>query len=232
MKIVMLNGQNHKGSSYHIGRMIIDKLGGENDVKEFFFPKDLEHFCLGCYKCIEDAAACPFYDEKKVILEAVKNADLLVITTPTYCMHVSAPLKAFIDMTFDYWMVHKPHKCMFSKRAVVVSTSAGAGTSGAIKDVCDALLYLGVPSVIRYGKPVQAMNWNSVKDKKKERIERDTSRIAKKLGSNKKPRVGIKTRFLFNMMGMMQKNGMGSSPSEKEYWEKQGWFDGNRPWKE
>ena len=95
MKIVMLNGQNHKGSSYHIGRMIIDKLGGENDVKEFFFPKDLEHFCLGCYKCIENAAACPFYDEKKVILEAVKNADLLVITTPTYCMHVSAPLKAF-----------------------------------------------------------------------------------------------------------------------------------------
>lgn len=212
--------------------MIIDKLGGENDVKEFFFPKDLDHFCLGCYKCIEDAAACPFYDEKKVILDAVKAADLLVITTPTYCMHVSAPLKTFIDLTFDYWMVHKPHKCMFSKRAVVVSTSAGAGTGGAIKDVCDALLYLGVPSVIRYGKPVQAMNWNSVKDKIKERIERDTSRIAKKLGSNKKPRVGIKTRFLFNMMGMLQKNGMGSSPSEKEYWEKQGWLDGKRPWKE
>ena len=25
MKIVMLNGQNHKGSTYHIGRMIADR---------------------------------------------------------------------------------------------------------------------------------------------------------------------------------------------------------------
>ena len=49
MKIVMLNGQNHKGSSYHIGRQIIDKISGENEITEFFFPKDLDHFCLGCY---------------------------------------------------------------------------------------------------------------------------------------------------------------------------------------
>ena len=26
MKIVMLNGQNHKGSSYHVGRSIVDKI--------------------------------------------------------------------------------------------------------------------------------------------------------------------------------------------------------------
>ena len=134
MKIVMLNGQNHKGSSYHIGRQIIDKTSGEKEITEFFFPKDLNHFCLGCYKCIEDDTACPYYSEKKLILEAINDADLLVITTPTYCMHVSAPLKSFIDMTFDYWMVHRPKKCMFRKRAVVISTSAGAGTKSAIKD--------------------------------------------------------------------------------------------------
>ena len=57
MKIVMLNGQNHRGSSYHIGRAVIDRIEGEKEVTEFFFPKDLDHFCLGCYRCIEDAAA-------------------------------------------------------------------------------------------------------------------------------------------------------------------------------
>jgi multimeric flavodoxin WrbA len=82
----------------------------------------------------------------------------LVITTPTYCLHVSAPLKSLIDMTFDYWMVRRPKKCMFSKRAVVVSTSAGAGSKSAIKDVCDALFYLGIPSVTKYGIAVQAMS--------------------------------------------------------------------------
>lgn len=48
MKIVMLNGQNHRGSSYHIGRAIIDRIAGEKEVRAFFFPKDLDHFCLGC----------------------------------------------------------------------------------------------------------------------------------------------------------------------------------------
>ena len=44
MKIVMIHGQNHKGSSYHIGRMIANKIGGEDDVIEFFLPRDLNHF--------------------------------------------------------------------------------------------------------------------------------------------------------------------------------------------
>ena len=46
MRIVMLNGQNHKGSTYHIGRMIADKIPGDNEIREFFFPRDLNHFCI------------------------------------------------------------------------------------------------------------------------------------------------------------------------------------------
>ena len=162
MKIVMLNGQNHKGSTYHIGRMIVDKVSGENEVKEFFFPKDLNHFCAGCYKCVEDQTACPYYEEKKVIMDAVEEADLLVVTTPTYCMHISAPLKSFFDMTFDYWMPHRPKKCMFSKRAVIVSTAAGSSTKHAMKDVEDSLFNMGIPSITKYGLAVQAMNWEGV----------------------------------------------------------------------
>lgn len=231
MKIVMLNGQNHKGSSYHIGRMIADKVSGDNEIREFFFPKDLNHFCAGCYKCIEDEKACPYYEEKKVIFDAVENADLLIVTTPTYCMHVSAPLKSFLDLTFDYWMVHRPKKSMFSKRAVIVSTSAGSSPKTAMKDVEDALFNMGVPSVTKYGLAVQAMNWDGIRASKKEKIDKATTKLARKLSTTKKPRVGIKTRFMFNMMGMMQKKGWGSSPVEKAYWEQNGWLGSERPWK-
>ncbi len=230
MKIVMLNGQNHRGSSYHIGRAVIDGIEGEKEVTEFFFPKDLDHFCLGCYRCIEDAAACPYYEEKKVILDAMDGADLLVVTTPTYCMHVSAPLKAFIDLTFDLWMSHRPMASMFTKRAVIVSTAAGTGTGSAMKDVQDALFYLGVPKIMKYGVSVQAMNWQGVPDRKKARIDRDTGRIARKLSLAKAPRVGIKTRFMFRVMGMMQKKGWNSSPVETAYWKEKGWLDGKKPW--
>ena len=230
MKIVMLNGQNHRGSSYHIGRAVIDRIEGEKEVTEFFFPKDLDHFCLGCYRCIEDAAACPYYEEKKVILDAMDGADLLVVTTPTYCMHVSAPLKAFIDLTFDLWMSHRPMASMFTKRALIVSTAAGTGTGSAMKDVQDALVYMGVPKIVKYGLSVQAMNWEGVDRKKKAKIERDAARIAKQLSTDKAPAVGIRTRFLFRMMGMLQKKGWNSSPVETAYWKERGWLDGKKPW--
>jgi hypothetical protein len=71
MKIVMIHGQNHKGSTYNIGRMIANKISREDDIVEFFLPRDLNHFCLGCYACIEDVTKCPFYEEKNKIMSAV-----------------------------------------------------------------------------------------------------------------------------------------------------------------
>ena len=230
MKIVMLNGQNHRGSTYHIGRAIADKIQGEKEITEFFFPRDLDHFCLGCYRCIEDRTACPYYAEKQVILDAVDEADLLIVTTPTYCLHMSAPLKAFFDLTFDLWMAHRPMASMFRKRAVIVSTSAGASTRSAMKDVQDALFYMGVPKIMKYGLAVQATSWQQVSDQKKAKIDRDTSAIARKLSAPGAPSVGVKTRFMFKMMGMLQKKGWNSSPIETQYWRERGWLDGKKPW--
>ena len=232
MKVVLINGQNHKGSSYHIGRMIADKMQGTNEITEFFLPRELNHFCLGCYNCIEDEAKCPFYDDKIKIMDAVEAADVLIFTTPTYCMHASAPMKSFMDLTFTYWMVHRPRKCMFSKRAVVVSTAAGTGMKSAMKDITNTLFYWGVPYVKSYGVAVQAMSWDGVNEKKKLKIEKDTAKLARKLSVGKKPSVGIKTRFMFKVMGVMQSAGMGSSPVEKEYWEQNGWLGKKRPWKD
>jgi len=231
MKVVIIHGQNHKGSSYNIGRMIANKISGEEAITEFFLPRDLNHFCLGCYACIDDDTRCPFYEEKNKIMSAVEAADVLIFTTPTYCMRASAPMKSFIDLTFNYWMVHRPRKCMFTKKAIVVSTAAGSGTKSAIKDITNTLLYWGVPYVLSYGISVQAMNWNAVADKKKEKIEKDTTKIADKVLKKKQVKAGIKTKTLFMMMRMMQKMGWGSSATEKEYWEQKGWLDKGRPWK-
>ncbi len=231
MKIVMVHGQNHKGSSYNIGRQIANKIGREEDIVEFFLPRDLNHFCLGCYACIDDDTKCPFYEEKNKIMTAIESADVLIFTTPTYCMRASAPMKSFIDLTFNYWMVHRPRKYMFSKRAVVVSTAAGSGTKSAIKDITNTLLYWGVSQVLSYGISVQAMNWSGVADSKKQKIEKDTTRLANKVLSTKHVKVSFKTKALFMMMRMMQKKGWGSGEAEKEYWVQNGWMGKERPWK-
>ena len=43
MQIVMIHGQNHRGSTYHIGKMVADALGGT--VTEFFLPRDFGSCC-------------------------------------------------------------------------------------------------------------------------------------------------------------------------------------------
>jgi hypothetical protein len=119
---------------------------------------------------------------------------------------------------------------MFSKKAIVVSTAAGSGAKKAVKDVSDALFNWGVPYVLAYGISVQAMNWNGVKEKKKQKIEKDITKIADKVLKKTNVKVGFKTKAMFMLMRMMQKGNMGSSEVEKTYWEKNGWLDKGRPW--
>ena len=232
MKITIINGQNHKGSTYNIVKILVDNITCEKEIKEFFLPRDLNHFCMGCYQCVEDETKCPYYDEKYAIMKEVEKSDLLIFTTPNYCFAPSAPMKSFIDLTYTYWMSHKPRACMFDKKAVVISTTAGAGAGAAIKPVARNLFYWGIPWVKKYGISVQAMNWVGVSQKKKEKIEKDIQNLAKKLSQNKKPKVTIKTKFIFTMMAGMQSAHWGSSPTEKKYWEDRGWLGKERPWKQ
>lgn len=231
MKIVIIHGQNHKGSTYHISRMLSEKLAINDDIIEFFLPKDLNHFCKGCYQCIEDERKCPYYSDKKHILDAMEQSELFIFATPNYCMAPSAPMKSLLDLFFDYWMTHRPKEWMFSKKAVVISTTAGMGANASIKIVKKSLLFWGIPYIKSYGVSVQAMNWNMVKSKKKEKIEVDINKLAKKIDKVGMPKTGIKSKFIFNMMANMHGAGWDASPTEKQYWEKHGWLGKTRPWR-
>ena len=112
MKIIVIHGQNHKGSTWNVANILLQDITCEKEVKEFFLPKDLNHFCTGCYSCLEGRDKCPFWEDKKPIDDAIKAADLLILTTPNYCMMPSAPMKAFLDLFFTNWLAHKPYEEM------------------------------------------------------------------------------------------------------------------------
>jgi len=89
---------------------------------------------------------------------------------------------------------------MFRKRAVIFCASAGASCKKAIQTIKDSLFFWGVPSIITYGLPVQAANWDTVKPERKAKIEKDIARITAKINPSKPPRVGLKTKFIFGIM--------------------------------
>lgn len=234
MKTVLIHGQNHRGSSYHIGNLLSSKVATEGEIREFFLPKDLNHFCMGCCRCLEDEALCPFYAEKQIIENAMRDAELLVFTTPTYCMRASAPMKSFIDLTFTYWLAHRPKPWMYHKKAVVISTAAGAGSGSAIKDIKNSLFFWGVSHIQTLGVSVQARNWQEVSDKKKRSIERRVDKLAASLRKTGKPRVSLMIRLFFHIFrSYMNNEKLIESPVKQDYlyWKNMGWFGKNRPWK-
>ncbi len=229
MKIVLISGQNHKGSTYHIARQVADKVGGE--IKEFFLPRDFDSFCVGCTTCfLRDEKKCPHYEKLLPLTVAMLEADLIILASPVYVYHVTGSMKAFLDHYGYMWMVHRPDESMFRKQALCVATAAGAGMKSTIKDMADSLFFWGVPKSYKLGFAVAATSWNGISDKKKKQIEKAMDVTARKIQKNNgKVKPGIKTKAFFSLMRLLQKKGW--NEADVKYWNEKGWNGKNRPWK-
>lgn len=229
MKIITINGQNHKGSTYHIAKMLADKVGGE--LTEFFLPKDFGEFCVGCNSCFMiSERKCPHYEKLKPLTQAMIDADLIIMASPVYCYHATGAMKAFLDHYGYQWMAHRPNESMFSKQAVCVATAAGAGMKSTIKDMADSLFFWGVPKTYKLGYAVREVSYDRVTDKIKSTIDKDTTKLANKINKNHgKVKAGIKTKGFFNIMRMIQKSGW--NKTDVDYWKEKGWSGKERPWK-
>lgn len=51
MKITLIHGQSHKGSTYHVARILAEKIDGE--ITEIVLPRDFDQMCVGCAQCIK-----------------------------------------------------------------------------------------------------------------------------------------------------------------------------------
>ena len=230
MKTVIIHGQSHQGSTYHIAHGLAEKLGGE--ITEFFLPRDFGEFCLGCNTCFNDSEKkCPQYAILAPLTAAMDAADVIILASPVYVFHATGAMKAFLDHYGYRWMVHSPEGAMFSKQGVCICTAAGAGMRSTLKDMKDSLFYWGVARIFKYGVGVAAVNWDGVSEKKKNAIDKATTRIAEKIACRSgKDTPGLKTRAVFFVMHLLQRKGI--NPRDAEYWQEKGWTDRKRPWKD
>lgn len=228
MKITIIHGQSHKGSTCHIARQLAHKLEGE--VTEFFLPRDFNSFCTGCTACFgKSETLCPHYEKIKPITEALDRADVIILASPVYVFHVTGAMKAFLDHYGYRWMVHRPEEKMFRKQAVCISTAAGGGMRSTNKDMADSMFFWGIARTYRYGTGVAAVSWEGVNNKLKRRIDKKTTSLAKKIKNNYgKVKPSIKTRVFFSIMRLALKKGW--NEADAEYWKKKGWTGHKRPW--
>ena len=205
MKITVIHGQNHKGSTYHIAKMLYDKLDGE--IKEFFLPRDFNSFCVGCNNCfIKSESLCPHYKTLNPITDAMDNSDIIILTSPVYVYHVTGAMKAFLDHYGYRWIVHRPNESMFKKQVVCISSAAGGGMKSANKDMADSAFFWGAAKIYKYGFAVREVTWDNVKDDIKESISKKMNLAAIKIKREYgKVKPSIKTRIFFKVIKSLHK---------------------------
>ena len=183
MKIVIIHGQSHEGSTCMVAREVARKAGGE--VREFFLPRDFRQPCLGCYTCFKtDLSKCPHFKELEPLAAAILEADLLILASPVYVYHATGQMMSFLDHFGTWWVVHRPMPEMSGKQAVAISTAAGGGMKSTVKDMADSLEMWGIRKVYRLGVGVQAARPAEIPDNIMRSIHRKTDRLAYQIRAN------------------------------------------------
>jgi multimeric flavodoxin WrbA len=228
MKIVIINGTNFKGITYHYARMLADELKGE--VSEFFLPRDFGEFCLGCSTCLyKGEQFCPHFGKLEKITEAMDEADVLIFASPTFVYHVSGALKAFLDHYGYRWMLHRPNPSYFHKIGIAISTCAGAGAKSACKDIEDSLFFWGTGKIERLALTVKATSLSQITPATEKKCAAAVHHLAKETLKEKHPRLNAKSKAFFLLVRKIHQSDKTWEKLDLDYWKEKGW-DKKNPW--
>lgn len=222
MNVVILHGQNHQGTTYHMAHLLLEKLQLQDaTIQEFSFPHQQD--CIGCNQCFyKGELHCPHAGEIQPIIDALDAAQLIMIESPCYCMGMTGSLKSFIDHLAYLWLSHRPHPQMFHKVGVVISSAGGAGAKKVTKDLAEQLMCWGIPHIYQFPMIVMSPNWQSVSSEKLIAIEHTADKLAPKITKAlSHPHSTFKSRFLFKKMQENQKQNVWNA-LDKTYWEETG----------
>lgn len=144
MKYVIINGSPRKKNTWKIVEHAKTNLKG--DFEEIHLMKEKIPICTGCSNCIvESEEKCPHRAIIKPIVDKIRSADAIIIACPVYALNVTALLKNFFDHTAYFY--HRPE--FFTKKALVVVTTAGAGQKDVAKYIDETLRHWGVNKVYK-----------------------------------------------------------------------------------
>lgn len=104
MNIVCLFGSPRiKGNSAGIANRFLEAAQGMGaQVQTFALNKLSYRGCQACMTCKTKLDRCVLKDDLEPVLDAVRNADILVLASPIYYGDVTSQLKGFIDRTYSY----------------------------------------------------------------------------------------------------------------------------------
>ena len=103
-KVVCVLGspRRHKNTET-IARKLLESAERAGAETQIFVLNELDYKgCQACQACKTGAEECVVDDDLKQVLQAVSEADVVVLASPIYYGHVSGQMKSFVDRTYSY----------------------------------------------------------------------------------------------------------------------------------
>lgn len=229
MKIVVINGTEVKGCTYRTKELFLENLRNDNNIIEFYLPKDMPKFCCGCKTCFyKSELLCPHAEYTMPIWHVILDANLIVFAYPVYVLRTPGQVKALLDHFACHWMVHRPDKKMFSKRTVIITQSIGAPNGAAQKDVATSLTWFGVSDIKRVGfGTMGSVKWDEINGKRRRKVEGKLKEFSKQYISSTPINQNIKVKIIFFISKMLHKDLLKNEdiPSaDSQHWLDNGWL--------
>lgn len=140
MKVMLINGSPRKnGATGTILRKIGEAISLHKEAEiDFVHLIDLKmEYCKGCEVCYK-SGGCIINDDMEKLALRMRNADAVILGSPTYAQNVSGLMKTFIDR--GHFVMEQ---ALAYKYAVVVATGENYGKQDVAKILRKLVLYSG-----------------------------------------------------------------------------------------
>lgn len=214
MKYVIINGSPRKKNTCAVIKQVKSNLEGE--FEEIYLQNEDIPLCVGCFTCIKlGEEYCPHFDKINPIIEKIKSCDGIIIGSPVYAMNVTALLKNFFDHTA--YLFHRPQ--FFTKKAIVVVTTAGAGHKKVANYIDETLRHWGVNKVYKISMACGGKEYLETDE-----IDKTADKFFNDLKSKKlhSPKFGD---IVFFDVWKAMVNSKDPIKADEEYWKKTGLID-------
>ena len=106
--------------------------------------------CQSCMACKTGSDKCVVKDDLADVLDAAREADVLVMASPIYFAHVTGQMKCFIDRTYsffvpDFFTAEKPTRLAPGKKCILILAQADpeAGHFDIYPEFAEILQWMG-----------------------------------------------------------------------------------------
>jgi multimeric flavodoxin WrbA len=126
MKIVaVLGSPRPEGNSSTLAHAFLEAARARGaETQEFLLNRMDFKGCQACMTCKTKTQTCALEDDLSPVLEAVREADILVLASPVYFGDISSQMKAFFDRTYS--CINPDFSCRLpaGKKAVIILAQA------------------------------------------------------------------------------------------------------------